>query len=210
MVVSKSAGRPVLGRLVLVVNRAWFPVHVTTVRRSICMVYRGVAYVVATDTLQTHGFEDWVGLAEPPAEHWIQTPSIPIPVPEVVQLRHYDKVPRHVAPFTRRNLYRRDGHTCQYCGRQESSERLSIDHINPKSRGGLTSWENCVLACVRCNAGKADRPLGQSGLRLIRKPRRPHWSPLLNLSHEARLGSWRRFTSEGQWDVFDGGRATGS
>ncbi len=210
MVVSKSAGRTVLSRLVLVVNRAWYPVHVTTARRSICMVYRGVAHVVATDTLQTHAFEGWVCLLEPPAEHWIQTPSMPIPVPEVVQLRHYDKVPRHVAPFTRRNLYRRDGHTCQYCGCQASAERLSIDHISPKSRGGLTSWENCVLACVRCNARKADRPLHESGLRLIRKPRRPRWSPLLNLPHGARLLSWRRFTSQGQWDVFDAGRATGS
>ncbi|MHC4516534.1 MAG: HNH endonuclease [Planctomycetota bacterium] len=85
-----------------------------------------------------------------------------------------------------------------------------MDHINPKSRGGLTSWENCVLACVRCNAQKADRPLHESGLRLLRKPRRPRWSPLLNLPHEARLLSWRRFTPQGQWDVFDASRATGS
>jgi len=174
------------------------------------MVYQGVAHVVATDTLQTHAFEDWVCLPEPPVEHWIQTPSMPIPVPEVVQLRHYDKVPRHIAPFTRRNLHRRDSHTCQYCGRHEPSEHLSIDHINPKSRGGLTSWENCVLACVRCNAQKADRPLHESGLHLLRKPRRPRWSPLLSLPHEAWLLSWRRFTPQGQWDVFDASRATGS
>ncbi len=210
MLASKSAGNLALGRLVLVVNRAWLPVHVTTVRRSICMVYRGVADVVATDTLQTHPFEAWIRLGGSAAEHWIRTPSTLIPVPEVVQLRVYDKVPRFVAPFSRRNLYRRDANTCQYCGRRESSERLSIDHINPKSRGGLTSWENCVLACVRCNASKADRPLSQSGLRLIRQPRRPHWSPLLSLSREARLISWRRFTSHHQWDVFEASRATGS
>ena len=86
MVVSNSAGTTVLSRLVLVVNRAWYPVHVTTVRRSICMVYQAVADVVATDTLQTHPFADWVCLVEPPTQHWISTPSIPIPVPDVTPL----------------------------------------------------------------------------------------------------------------------------
>jgi 5-methylcytosine-specific restriction endonuclease McrA len=71
-----------------------------------------------------------------------------------------------------------------------------VDHVQPRSRGGTTTWENCVLACVGCNARKADRTLKESGLRLLRKPERPRWTPYLNLRPSQRMESWSRFTPE--------------
>ncbi|MCC6671354.1 MAG: HNH endonuclease [Planctomycetes bacterium] len=183
--------------------------HVTTVRRAVSMVFQEVARVVATDTLQTHEFWDWVSLPLPPSTRWIRCSSRSIPAPEVIQLRIYDRVPAHEAPFTRRNLYQRDNNTCQYCGRRSSPERLSIDHVVPRSRGGRTSWDNCVLACVRCNARKADRTLHEAGLRLLRKPSRPRWSPYLSLAGHERLPSWRRFTPEDLWNA-EHSQATGT
>lgn len=202
--------KPALDRSVLVLNRSWLPVHVTTVRRAVCMVYQDVAFAVATDTLQACSFEDWVCLAEHPTNTWITTTSLPIPVPEVIQLLAYNKIPNHEAPFTRQNLYHRDNFTCQYCARKDSPDRLSIDHVLPRSKGGETNWENCVLACRRCNTRKADRSLRQSGLSLLRKPKRPHWTPYMNLAREDRLLSWRRFTSKSQWDKPAMSQATGS
>lgn len=185
-----------LDRSALVLNRSWMPVHVTTVRRALCMMVRDVARVVAPDTLAVYTFSDWVQLMDPPTRDYVRSPSIRIPVPEVVVLKGYDRVPCHEAPFTRRNLFLRDDFTCQYCGRKGSPDRLSIDHVTPRSRGGRTTWENCVLACVSCNARKADRALKDSGLRLMRQPTRPRWTPYLNLRPSQQLDSWRRFAPD--------------
>ena len=178
---------------VLVLNRWWIPVHVTTVRRALCLVYQGAARVVATDTLQMHGFSEWLCLENPPSSRWVIGTRHRVPAPEVIHLAAYDRVPSYDAPFTRRNLYQRDNYTCQYCAAQLPPDRLSIDHIRPRSKGGKTSWDNCVLACVRCNTRKADRSLTEARLRLIRQPRRPRWSPYLSVAQECHLPSWRRF-----------------
>jgi 5-methylcytosine-specific restriction endonuclease McrA len=198
---STAYRRPVLDQSVLVLNRSWLPVHVTTVKRAICMVFQDIAQVIATDTLQTHRFEDWLCIEFPSGTPVITTTSFPIPAPEVIQLHLYNKVPNHEAPFTRQNLYHRDKFTCQYCARRESAAHMSIDHVLPRSKGGQTNWENCVLACVKCNARKADRSLKESGLRLRRKPKRPRWTPYMNLAAEDRLSSWRRFTPQSDWDA---------
>jgi 5-methylcytosine-specific restriction endonuclease McrA len=203
---SERRGRAVLDRHSLVLNRSWVPVHVTTVRRALCMVFQTAARVVATDSLQTHDFEDWLLMGEMEGiahQGWVRAGRCRIPAPEVVQLLHYDRIPAHDAPFTRRNLYQRDDYTCQYCGRRTGAERLSIDHVTPRSKGGRTCWENCVLACVRCNTSKADRTLKESGLRLLRQPRRPRWSPYLSMTAPDRLESWQRFTPASLWDAGD-------
>lgn len=185
-----------LDRSALVLNRSWMPVHVTTVRRALCMLVRDAARVVAADTLATYDFVEWIRLMDPPTRHFVRSPSLRIPVPEVVLLLDYDRVPCHEAPFTRRNLFLRDDFTCQYCGRRCRTDHLSIDHVKPRSRGGATTWENCVLACVACNARKADRTPREVGLRLLKRPTKPRWTPYLNLRSGQRLESWQRFTPE--------------
>jgi len=156
------------------------------------MLYRGTALVVADD-LATHDFASWLSCQ---ARFYVRTTSVRIPVPEVILVRRYTRVPNHHAPFTRRNLFRRDAHECQYCGRQCRSEEASIDHVTPRSLGGATTWENCVLACLRCNARKANKTPKQAGLRLRNEPRRPRWSPYLNLARAEPLPSWRQFSPE--------------
>jgi 5-methylcytosine-specific restriction endonuclease McrA len=202
--------KSVLDLPTLVLNRSWTPVHIASVRRAICMVYQAAAEVVATETLSTHPFEEWISMPEPKTSRWIRTATMAVPAPEVIRLNVYDRVPSHEAPFTRRNLYQRDNYTCQYCGRRTSADKLSVDHVLPRSKGGRTCWENCVLACVRCNARKADRTLKEAGLRLLQPPRRPRWSPYLNMSHLERLPSWRRFTPDDLWDIGDATQATGT
>ena len=75
----------------------------------------------------------------------------------MITLTEYDRVPANAVTFSRRNIYKRDRYTCQYCGVQPGSEELTIDHVLPRSRGGTSTWENCVLACLECNKRKADR-----------------------------------------------------
>jgi len=185
-----------LERATLVLNRSWRPVHVTTVRRALCMVFREAARIVEPQTLSTYTFEEWVEAPIADDTLVIRSPSVHLAVPEVVLLTDYDRVPCHEAPFTRRNLFLRDDFTCQYCGNRCNSDRLSVDHVQPRSRGGRTSWENCVLACVGCNAKKADRTLKEAGFRLLRPPVRPRWTPYLNLRPSQRMDSWSRFAPE--------------
>jgi 5-methylcytosine-specific restriction endonuclease McrA len=185
-----------LERATLVLNRSWRPVHVTTVRRALCMVFRDAARIVSPDTFSTFTFTEWLEQPIQDEDVAIRSPSVRLAAPEVVLLRHYDRVPCHEAPFTRRNLFLRDEFTCQYCGRKCNSDHLSVDHVQPRSRGGSTSWENCVLACVGCNARKGDRTLKEVGFHLLRPPVRPRWSPYLNLRPSQRMESWSRFAPE--------------
>ena len=185
-----------LQRATLVLNRSWLPVHVTSVRRALCMVFRDTARIVCPDSLATYNFDGWVELPTFSERTTIRSPSIRLTAPEIILLVRYNRVPTHQAPFTRRNLFLRDDYTCQYCAQRSTADQLSVDHVKPRSHGGSTNWENCVLACVRCNAQKANNTPKQAGLRLLRKPMQPRWSPYLNLRHSQRMESWSRFTPQ--------------
>lgn len=96
-----------------------------------------------------------------------------VPAPSVIRLMHYVRVPyRSAVPLSRRAVFARDGHRCQYCGRPAEN----LDHVLPRSRGGLHAWENVVAACRPCNARKEDRLLSECDLVLRRAPRMPHAS----------------------------------
>jgi len=106
----------------------------------------------------------------------VHSPSIEIRIPSVVVLKDYVKPQKRVA-FTRFNLFLRDEFRCQYCG---SRGDLTFDHVVPRARGGVTSWENVVAACSRCNLKKGSRSLRQAGLSLRKPPRQPGAEELRN------------------------------
>ena len=184
----------------LVLNRSWHAIHVTTVRRALALLYQRAAKVVSPDTFEMHDFQSWADLSRQCGNRHITTVTLKIPVPEVIVLQGYDGVPVRRVSFSRRNIYKRDNYTCQYCGRRRSSEDLSIDHVVPRSRGGRMSWTNCVLACLDCNVKKGNRTLEESGLRIIRAPVKPDWAPYLELTLGYRRQSWEKFISDRYWD----------
>ena len=106
----------------------------------------------------------------------VHSPSITMRLPSVVVLRDYVKPARYPA-FTRFNLFLRDEFTCQYCG---AKGEMTFDHVQPRSRGGRTTWENVVAACGRCNLKKANMTIRQAGMTLNRLPRRPDAVELQN------------------------------
>jgi 5-methylcytosine-specific restriction endonuclease McrA len=190
----------VVQRPTLVLNRNWQPVRVATVARALLLVYSGTARVVDPDDFRTYTWADWAAMEPREGELFVQAVTMRIRVPEVITLSEYDRLPIATVTFSRRNLFKRDHHTCQYCGHQPGPEQLTIDHVLPRSQGGVSSWANCVLACVECNKRKADRTPEQAGMRLRRKPFRPAWKPLY-AAGSVRVQSWSRFLSEAYWNV---------
>jgi len=139
---------------VLVLNRTYEPLHFCNAKRAVILVLTGKAENVEFDSLM------------------IRSPSFSMRLPIVIRLRKYIKRPyERSLPFSKRNVFKRDHFTCQYCG--ENTKHLTIDHIIPKSRGGKTTWENVVVACQRCNLIKGDRALNETNLRLLKEPDRP-------------------------------------
>ncbi|GIV59160.1 HNH endonuclease [Rhodocaloribacter litoris] len=109
-------------------------------------------------------------LVEAMPERYLRSPGFRLPWPSIVRLKAYVSVPYKRILLTRKNILRRDHFRCQYCG---SRERLTIDHILPRSRGGPDTWENLVAACVPCNNRKGNRTPEEAGMSLRRRPFRP-------------------------------------
>ena len=189
-----------LQRPALVLNRNWQPVNVATVARALVLLWNESARVVDPADYQIYTWEDWSKLRPRDNERFIQAVQFKLRVPEVITLTSYDRLPTAAVAFSRRNIFKRDHYTCQYCGRQPGSEELTIDHVLPRAQGGTSSWENCVLACIECNARKADRTPDQALMHLAKRPTRPKLKPLY-AAHAARINSWSRFLSEAYWNV---------
>ena len=140
-------------RLVLVLNASYEPITICTARRAITLVMKGAAVVEECSVFT------------------IRTPRVSVPVPSVVRLRTYRRVPRVKRSVSRKGIILRDASICQYCGRKWDSRELTLDHVVPRSRGGESSWENLVAACTRCNNRKGDRTPREAGMQLLRAPK---------------------------------------
>ena len=197
-----DTGTALLDRPTLVLNRSWRPVFTVPARKAVVWLCREIAEVVYEADCSLHTFDSWASLSEFMEDRpLLASPSVSIAVPEIVKLVFYNGIPRHRVAFTRRALFSRDNYTCQYCGATPGTKELTIDHVIPLSRGGNNSWENCVLACVKCNAKKGSRLINEAGMSLLKRPVPPKWTPLVNLSRSRILDSWQNFISEVYWNV---------
>lgn len=191
---------------VLVLNRSYMPIHVTTARRAFSLIYQDLARALNA-SYQTFDFEQWSLLPAGSNGASVGTPSGSIRLPRVVVLVSYDRMPKRHVRYSRVNVFARDRYTCQYCGVRPPRSELNLDHVVPRSLGGKTSWENVVCSCVDCNRRKGGRTPQQARFRLRRKPSRPRWTPLVSLAiSHSRHEEWRPFLS-----IVDSGfRATGT
>ena len=184
-----------LNSSVLVLNRSYLPVHVTSARRAFTLLYQGIARVV-NEQYQTFDFEAWSQLAVARDAEAIGTPGGRIRIPRVIVLIAFDRLPKRHVRFSRINLMARDNFQCQYCGRRPHRAELNLDHVVPRSLGGRSTWENVVTSCVDCNRRKGGRTPRQAHLKLLRRPERPRWTPLANLMWSSvRYQEWRPFLS---------------
>ncbi len=184
----------VLDMPVLVLNRYFQPVQVTTVKRAFVLLYGGAANALDEEG-EGYDFDLWRGLPLREGDDALPIVGSALRVPRVVHLHRYDRTPRVSVRLTRRNLMFRDAHQCQYCGKRPPLRDLNIDHVLPRSRGGDDTWENLVTACRVCNLRKGWKTPEEADMRLARTPFRPKWT----MTAQILLGAGWRFK---EWEPF--------
>lgn len=211
--VAEAAPAHPLESSVLVLNRLYMAVRIINVRRAFCLLCRELAEVIHLEdgSFANYDFNAWRELSQLRAHHkrphedWVRSVSFEIQVPRVIRLLLYDRLPKQQLHLSRRNILARDGHMCQYCGRHFPTQQLSLDHVMPRSRGGQTTWENVVCACLACNVRKGGRTPHEAKMRLVRAPAKPQRNPLLVLKlKNPKYESWGTWLEGVHWEV--GGR----
>jgi len=164
----------ILEAAVLVLNASYEPIHICGARRALSLVVKDTAHV------EHHtGREVYAGIM----------------LPSVIRLKRYRKVPNRVQVLTRKNVLMRDNNTCQYCGVVFVPSELTLDHVMPRSRGGISTWENLVAACGPCNREKADRTPEEACMPLLRRPRPVtlHTARGILRQHGHSMEAWRPY-----------------
>ena len=183
----------VLNTKVLILNRSYLPIHVTSVRRAFVLLYQGIAKAV-NEQYQTFDFNSWSDLSISAHAETVGLVNRVIRVPRVILLVTYDRVPKRQVRFSRYNIYARDKCTCQYCGRRLPRQELNLDHVIPRSQGGTSVWENVVCSCHECNHRKGGRTPQQANMPLVRKPFKPQWTPFMQETFSmSRYKEWAPF-----------------
>ncbi|OGS22765.1 MAG: hypothetical protein A2252_10595 [Elusimicrobia bacterium RIFOXYA2_FULL_39_19] len=191
---------------VLVLNRNFFAIQITSWRRALRLVCLDRAQVVDQE-YRTYNFDDWCTLSRAVKDHpggFVKTPNFNLAIPEVIALKFYDKVPMREMKFTRKNIYEHYDYKCCYCGKKLAPNELNLDHIVPKSRGGKTDWKNIVTSCFPCNLKKGNMLLNEAKMKLLIKPNRPSINPGFGiiLKSPIRLRtSWQKFIDNIYWNI---------
>ncbi|HLF01205.1 MAG TPA: HNH endonuclease [Anaerolineales bacterium] len=142
-----------LGRPVLVLNASFEPLNVCDTKRAIGLLVTGKAELVVN------------------GRGHVRTTRLTYPAPSVIRLEHMIRRPRPRVKLSKREVFRRDNYTCQYCGRQ--TLHLTIDHVTPRHKGGGHHWDNLVAACPPCNRRKGGRTAAEAQMTLKHKPGEP-------------------------------------
>ena len=137
----------------MVLNQNYEPLTICNVKRAIILNYLGKAEIVHTMNGKI-----------------IRSVYRKFECPSIIKLAFFVRVPFKKIILSRKNILRRDGHRCQYCG---TSQNLTVDHVVPKSKGGEDSWDNLVTACIKCNNKKGNRTPEEAKMKLFTKPKRP-------------------------------------
>jgi 5-methylcytosine-specific restriction endonuclease McrA len=163
----------------LLLNATYEPLKVVHWRKAMTLWCQGKVEIIAS-----HDRE-------------IRAVSFSLKLPSVIRLLRYVRIKKRFdyVPFSRANIYARDGYTCQYCSDKLPTQELTFDHVIPVSQGGRKDWENIVTCCVSCNRRKGGRTPEEARMRLVKRPRRPDSAPAIRITIGLRHApdSWRDY-----------------
>jgi len=163
----------ILNRRVLVLNQSYEPLMVIGAKRAVILLLNE-----KVDSLESY-------------REKINSAYLSLQLPSVIRLRNYARIRRKEIVLSRKNILKRDNHTCQYCGAK--SVPMTIDHILARKKGGGDSWENLVAACVPCNTIKGNKRLNEANMKLLKIPRKPTMILHLQKFVKQFQSSWRPY-----------------
>ena len=140
---------------ILVLNADYTPINITDLKRAFNLIYKGKAEIIKHNIISP-----------------IVTELRNYKRPTIIRLLRYISIPFRKVKLNRNNIFRRDKFKCVYC-EESNKNKLTIDHIHPKSKGGENSWQNLVTCCQSCNIKKDNKTLTESGMKLNYKPYKP-------------------------------------
>lgn len=167
--------------IVLVLNRNWQAIGVKTPVDTFGMLVTDAAtalHIEGDDIMSPLKWSDWIKLPIKEGDLIVNTPNMQIKVPKIIVLCKFDKVPKKRPRLSSKTLWVRDKGICAYTGKKLTPKEGNIDHIIPRSKGGQTSWTNCVLAHKDINSKKADKTPEEAGLKLLVTPTTPKEMPV--------------------------------
>ncbi|NIP32047.1 MAG: HNH endonuclease [Candidatus Dadabacteria bacterium] len=189
---------------VLVLNRFFVPVSVTSLKRAFILLYGGSAKAV-NDEYETFDFESWAQIRLVDEDDCIRTVTKVIKAPRVIILLRYEGYYRKQPRFNRINIFRRDNDTCQYCETKFQKYDLTLDHVIPRALGGKSTWDNVVCCCVKCNRKKGGRTPDQAHMELLNTPKKPQWNLFSNFYiRTIKYKEWKpflNFVEMSYWNV---------
>ena len=205
---SNAAASP-LSSSVLVLNRLYMAVHVVSVRRAFGLLFRELAEVIHVEQGQyaNYDFDSCAksascGRPSRTARRLDPLREFRDPGPAVIRLLTYDRLPKQAIRFNRRNILRGTETAANIAAGNFPLSELSLDHVNPRSRGGETTWENIVCSCVKCNVRKGGRTPQEAHMHLVKLPVKPKRSPLLSIKlGNPKYESWKSFLDNAYWSV---------
>jgi hypothetical protein len=182
---------------VLVLNRNWQAIHVKSPAEALAAMFSDDATgldVQGTDNMIPYRWDQWINLPYDENASYIKTVRGDIKIPKIIILAEFDKVPQKRPKFSSKAIWRRDESICQYTGQKLTPNEGNIDHVIPRSKGGKTSWTNCVLVHKEVNARKADKMPHEAGLKLIRQPQIPKALPTtFYIKNKHKIQEWEIF-----------------
>lgn len=187
---------------VLVLNKTYFPVGFINVRDAMKLVFLEKASIMDINFC-SFTLEEWFLQTDQESKNTVCTVNRKYAVPEVIKLTYFDEAIQQVFRFSRQNIFYRDQYTCQYCNKKAPKEKLTLDHIIPKSRSEefnlpknqLNSWENVVCCCQACNVLKDNRTPEEANMPLIKKPSRPK-KILKGLGNRSTKKIWNQYLGD--------------
>ncbi len=185
---------------VLVLNRNWQAINIRTPADAFCQMATGVATALEIESeqhIRPVKWDEWVTLPIRPQDQAVHTVRGAIRVPTVIVLANFAQVPKKRPKLCAKTIRERDGNRCQYTGKPLKPDEGSIDHVLPRSRGGLDTWENCVWASKEVNSKKGNRLPHEAGLKLLRAPRAVVEMPVTAyLRNQHGIPDWKWFVME--------------
>jgi 5-methylcytosine-specific restriction endonuclease McrA len=159
---------------VLVLNFTYEALNITSFQRAVKLIFSGKAEVV-------HG-----------REHMLTSARFEMRMPSIIRMLYYIRRPMQKVALTKKNILLRDDYTCQYCN-LKGERMMTVDHVQPRSKGGPSTWENLVCACMRCNNRKNNRTPEHANMVLKRKPKTPKYIPWIRVKRNTLPGEWHKF-----------------